>query len=668
MSTSNVQGRIEVLSRVPLFGAFNGDELRALAELFVETSFRRGDTVCREGEEGDTFFVCVSGELEVSGGSPRRVINRLGPGEVLGEMSMLLGGKRAATVTVSRNARLLALNRAAFERYFLHNAKVLEYFSKVLTKRLANMARGETVAKTTTTVAVTAEPGLRGKTLVATSLAALLAEISGQEVVHVVLGGRAAGSPPPALDDLATASLETVDRHVRRDGAHTATLRVSVLEEDEGRAAESLTQLVARLGEKFPILVLEPDARAGTAAAAAEAAADVTVRIVDQPDPTLGQRAGTPARILEVINLYNATSSPIPISHCEPFVLRDDPGLRGLDGVAQAAHIRTHPWGPASVALHRLARKILGTTVGLALGGGAAFAVAHLGVLKVLEDNGIFVDLVAGCSMGSLVAFGHAGGFRPSTMIEIALRLGTRRTLLSVLWDFTLTRPAIFSGDKIVQIFGPLAGDIQNFDQLIVPCRVVATDIETGERIAIASGPTEIAGRASCSIPMLWSPVKHMGHVLVDGGVVDPVPAEVVHDMGADICIAVNAVPQLKKGVETVLSTWYRRLKRLDPLSYLAGSQGLPNMFDLIMNTMQVLQYELGNFKAISADVRINPDLSGLTWIEFYKPQELIDRGAEAAERALPEIKRVLADRLARPGTAPAAPGPVAAAAADSGR
>ena len=69
-------------------------------------------------------------------------------------------------------------------------------------------------------------------------------------------------------------------------------------------------------------------------------------------------------------------------------------------------------------------------------------------------------------------------------------------------------------------------------------------------------------------------------------------------------------------------------------------------MFDVIMNSMQTLQYELGNFKAIAADVRINPDLSAYTWIEFYRPQEMIERGAEAAERALPEMKRILADRL----------------------
>jgi len=83
---------------------------------------------------------------------------------------------------------------------------------------------------------------------------------------------------------------------------------------------------------------------------------------------------------------------------------------------------------------------------------------------------------------------------------------------------------------------------------------------------------------------------------------------------------------------------------------YLArDAHGMPSMFNVVMNTLQTLQYELGNFKAISADVRINPDLSAYTWIEFYRALELIERGAEAAERALPEIKRVLAERLRAP-------------------
>ena len=103
----------------------------------------------------------------------------------------------------------------------------------------------------------------------------------------------------------------------------------------------------------------------------------------------------------------------------------------------------------------------------------------------------------------------------------------------------------------------------------------------------------------------------------------------------------------MKRGVETVLSSFYRRVNMFNPLSYLGDSQDMPNLFDIVMNSMQILQYELGNFKAISADVLINPDLSDFTWIEYYRADELIERGAEAARKALPAIRRAVDAKIA---------------------
>ena len=117
-------------------------------------------------------------------------------------------------------------------------------------------------------------------------------------------------------------------------------------------------------------------------------------------------------------------------------------------------------------------------------------------------------------------------------------------------------------------------------------------------------------------------------------------------EMGADIIVAVNVVPPMKRGVETVLSSFYRRMNVFNPLSYLSDGQDMPSLFDIVMNSMQILQYELGNFKAISADVLINPDLSDYTWIEYYRADELIERGAEAAAKALPAIRKALEGRL----------------------
>ena len=146
------------------------------------------------------------------------------------------------------------------------------------------------------------------------------------------------------------------------------------------------------------------------------------------------------------------------------------------------------------------------------------------------------------------------------------------------------------------------------------------------------------------------------GIVDVDGGG-STLGLGVTMDMGADITVAVNVVPPMKRGVETVLSSFYRRINVFNPMSYLGDGQDMPNLFDIVMNSLQILQYELGNFKAISADVLINPDLSDFTWIEYYRADELIERGVDAARKALPLIQKAIQAkidpiRLAAPGVA----------------
>src|SRR5262245_44944734 len=117
--------------------------------------------------------------------------------------------------------------------------------------------------------------------------------------------------------------------------------------------------------------------------------------------------------------------------------------------------------------------------------------------------------------------------------------------------------------------------------------------------------------------------------------------------MGADLCIAVNVVPHLRKGVTNVVSRTVGRVSSVNPLTIATRSRGLPGFVDTAMNSIQSLQHELGHFKAASADVRINAELADVSWIEFYKAPVIIERGQEAAEAALPAVRRVLAERLA---------------------
>jgi NTE family protein len=634
----------ELLRQTPLFGILDPDELVELAGEFREVSLRTGETVCREGDESDGLYVVLSGELAVwGGGERRRVINRLGPGEVLGEMSLIAGGRRTATVTVARSARLLVLDRAAFDRVLLPNPKVLEYFARLLSRRLATTSRGDAAARRTTVISVTAAPGLHGKSLIASALAGLLAHYAQRDAI--VVEAAAGERDVPTLGALCASAPDRLASAVRSTGGPAARLPVAVAE-GERPTANQLVDLAARLGDRFPFIVLDLAPGGRALASAGDEVADALVVLVDEPTGDGEEPPTSGARVLEVVNLHNRNSRVVPISRCAPFVVPHDPVLATVAPEGRARYVLDRPRSPAAPALARLARKILGATVGLAMGGGAAFGVAHVGVLKVLEDNDVPIDLIAGSSMGSIVAIGYAAGIGADEMIEIARRIGTKWTTLSAVLDFTFTRPGLLSGDRLARIFMPLAGEVRDFTQLRLPCRTVATDIETGERVEIAAGSLEVAFRASSAVPMLWAPVKRDGRVLVDGGVSDPVPAEVVTRMGADVCVAVNAVPRLKKGIDTVLSRLYRRLNAVNPLAYLAAAGGMPSTFDIVMNAMQTLQHELGHFKAISADVRINPDLQAHTWIEFYRPLELIERGAEAAERALPDIRRALARRL----------------------
>jgi NTE family protein len=646
--TTDPKSRLNVLECVPLLSCFGPAQRRQLAALFVERSFRKGDVICREGDVGETLYVVASGELEVwSDGTPPRLVDRLTPGEFMGEMSLLHSGRRANTVTAARPSRLLALDKPAFDRYFRTNAKVLDYFSKLLCRRLAAATHHKNVQRRCTVIGVTGPAKAKGRTVVAASLTALLRRYSGREALLVQLRGATSGDRSLALSDLRRAPSRV------RSCLSSASNGLAILELGAGRGddadscAEALGALVNELGSTFPYLVVDASATVPAAVAASAEACDVLVRIapaVDGETPSNGT-----AKAYTVLNLHNPGTPRIALNHCDPFVLPADRLLAGLEPRALADYVVGDPRATIAPPLRRLARKILGTTVGIAMGGGAAYGIATVGILKVLEDNDIPIDLITGCSMGSIVAIGYAIGIRADEMIDIARRIGNKTTTLSALLDVTITRPGLLSGRRLVQIFSPFMGDIRTFEQLVLPCQVVATDIESGERICLGTGPLDVAFRASCSVPMLWSPVELNGRVLVDGGVVDPVPIDVLHEMGADFCIGVNAVPHLQKGVQTVVSRLYQQVRRFDPFAYLAGHRTLTNTFDCVMNTIQTLQHELGHFKAISADVRINPDLSPFTWLEFYRAMEIIDRGIEAAERALPEIKSQLAQRIAAP-------------------
>jgi len=180
--------------------------------------------------------------------------------------------------------------------------------------------------------------------------------------------------------------------------------------------------------------------------------------------------------------------------------------------------------------------------VGLALGGGAARGLAHIGVLEVLEKEGIPIDMIAGTSAGAAIGALYAEGKDTSRIKDLVLDIKWWR--LAPLVDLALPKTGFIGGRKVKELLKLMIGDIE-FGDLKIPLACVAADIMTGEEVVIKEGSVLEAVRASISIPVVFTVAKWRGRYLVDGGLVNPVPVSVLKRMGADFIIAVNVIPAL---------------------------------------------------------------------------------------------------------------------------
>ena len=163
---------LDLLLSIPVFSFFSRAELEAARSLFREVDFAKDDVVVRIGEPGDTFYVVLEGEADVwDASTPPRQTGTLRAGDYFGEQALLQGGRRTATVTVARRAHMLAVDKPTFDELFLKNPKAIEYFARMLSKRLAGVTRAETIRRATTTIAVAGTHARKGATLVSFSVA-----------------------------------------------------------------------------------------------------------------------------------------------------------------------------------------------------------------------------------------------------------------------------------------------------------------------------------------------------------------------------------------------------------------------------------------------------------------------------------------------------------------
>ncbi len=267
---------------------------------------------------------------------------------------------------------------------------------------------------------------------------------------------------------------------------------------------------------------------------------------------------------------------------------------------------------PAAIAQPVPPRRV---KIGLALGGGAARGFAHIGVIKVLEAQGIVPDFVVGTSAGSLVGALYAAGNNAQALQKLAIDMD-EAAISDWSVPFFSQSTGVLKGEGL-QNYVNRAVHGQPLEKLRIPFGAVATDLRNGQPILFRRGNTGAAVRASSSVPGVFQPVRIGNIDYVDGGLVSPVPASFARKMGADFVIAVNISAQ-------------------------TDAQPASNTFEVLLQTFAIMGQSLNQYELKQADIVIRPELATMKGNDFQNRSVAIVAGERAALAMLPELRRKL--------------------------
>ena len=259
--------------------------------------------------------------------------------------------------------------------------------------------------------------------------------------------------------------------------------------------------------------------------------------------------------------------------------------------------------------------------IALVLGGGGARGLAHIGVLKVLSEEKLPIDMIVGNSVGALVGSLYAAGVPMEKIEKMGENIG---------WDdlTNISDPNLFrlmlsrrllSTDKMERYLESNIGDVR-FEDLKIPFACIATDLKTVERIVMRDGKVALAARASATVPGLFDPVEYGHRYLVDGGLSDNVPIDIAKLLGADFVIAVTVSGDI-------------------------NTQDISNVFMVLTQSIYIQGRQLDAEKIKAADFVISPNVKDVTAVDLSKSKECIDAGTRAARLAVMELKKKLVER-----------------------
>ena len=606
----------EVLTHSQLCCGLNSFQVQDVIRASQSTAVRSGDVVFRQDDPGSSMFVVIKGRvrIEVEDHSEEpRVLEHLAVGDHFGELAMLTGGRRVVTMTAVVDSELLEIDQDVFQRLLLTVPELAVNVCRTLGYRLRQQTQSGSQRRPRPKVIGMVPTGPNTHRLLPLFAFALRKDGERVEILS--------DNPLPGTFN-SDRSIEMVPAHLS-PGSRAAWIQ------------NRLAQITPQCGH-----VLVNTTRQDTAGELLETVSGCEeVWWLVEPDSCLDAKK----RLEQLFDLDPRLASRIHLV----WVLQDGhstvptlfprsktplPDFKvTLDGPTPSAVHR--PSRHQQWSLSRLVHHVRGTRIGIALGGGAARGLAHLGVLRALERAGLFVDLISGTSVGALMALPYAFGWEPDFAVK------TFRHDLTPGWLFR----HIPRGSDWYMIYKfrtggwlPMLrrhfGEMQ-LEHLHVPLSTVTVDLIGGRQIVRDQGDAVQAVLECINLPGISRPILRDGMALVDGAIFNNVPADLLSERGADVVIGID--------VATRLSGMFAGNSPYTDMSQTRQ----PRLLETIMRANEVQDHEITVLRSKAIDLTVSVDTSAFEFADFTASAELADAGEQAMETMLPQLRQLLAEK-----------------------
>lgn len=691
---SKIVDRVALIKQLPVFSKLKWFEQHAIAKKTILVEYKKGEIICKEGSPPDAFYCLISGRIQAYAAKEngeKEVIEFIHRGMYFGIISLLTGESHSLTFEAINDSVILKIPKDDFMIILELVPKLGVEFSHSLSRRLRSTeARSKSIFESNI-ISIYSPIKSSGSSTYAINLAFQLEKETRKKVVLLNINStqeRVVSSSPasshgasPKWKKRGVPLNEIIDSTQKiRQSISRGELKIDLLNVDFDPAnsllVNQISHFVSLLANDYHFVVVDLPNEMDDVVFKTLSQSDIlhlitvdreqdirlTRQVIERLKNSLKEKF-TPEKIQVIISglhlnndlSYEEISRQIDYNVFRILPHITLPELNTAVVSNDITVILPDPQSEYSKTIRRVARQIGGVLVGLVLSGGAALGLAHIGVIRVLEKENIPIDIVVGSSIGALIAGLWAIG-NDANQIEVIAREFEKKASLRKLLDATFPISGLIRGQKISRWLRKQFDD-KTFYSTVLPLKIVAYDLLKREELIIDQGSLADAIRESIAIPGVIPPVRRENRLIIDGGVVNPLPTNVVAGLGIKKMIAVNVLQSpddVVRGYE-ITEQQIRREEQIpfreSPSKYLGVRlQRLllklfyPNIPDIIVRSLQAVEYVVSEQSAQQADIVIHPNLVGINWFELYQVDELIKRGEEAAYQHLSDIKKLVSE------------------------